>query len=234
MTSSASCPPRESEVPCESGTAPNLAILRSKIARFVRDNEERLRNADPAALAVDNDRAKDMWDPLLAFADVAGTGWPERARRAGQALAEAQDSDTAEADVRLVLLADIRDIFATEQAPPSDTLEPDMLDPDAGRGGRPDDGPRISSKRLIEKLVALEERPWSAWGRAKKPITGRSVGELFGPMASALARAQRRHAKGHREGVLSAILRRRICALSPYFRGFYPSHRHKPRKTRGK
>ena len=91
-----------------------------------------MRDADPAALAVDNDRAKDMWDPLLAVADVAGGDWPERAREAGLALAEASESETAEADVKLVLLADIRDIFAMEArgapAPPPDMLEPDMLD----------------------------------------------------------------------------------------------------------
>ena len=92
----------------------DLAILRRKLARFVADNEQRLRDADPAALAVDNDRAKDMWEPLLAVADVAGGDWPKRAREAGQALAQESETETAEADVKLVLLADIRDIFAKE------------------------------------------------------------------------------------------------------------------------
>jgi hypothetical protein len=155
----------------------DLTILRGKIARFVGDNEVRLRNANPAALAVDNDRAKDMWEPLIAIADVAGGDWPQRARDAGLALAEVSEAETAETDVKLLLLADIRDIFEKEPKEP----EPDMLDPDAERGGRPDDGPRISSKRLLEKLVELEERPWSAWGRAKKPITGKSLGDLLRP-----------------------------------------------------
>ena len=62
-----------------------------------------------------------------------------------------------------------------------DMLDPDMLEPSAARGGRPDDGPRMSSKRLLDALHGLEERPWSAWGRAKKPITGKSLGDLLRP-----------------------------------------------------
>ena len=69
----------------------DLAILRSKIARWVGDNEMRLRAHAPAALDVDNDRAKDMWEPLLAVAEIAGGDWPRRAREAGLALAEAQE-----------------------------------------------------------------------------------------------------------------------------------------------
>ena len=162
----------------------DLAVLRRKLARFAADNEQRLRYADPAAVAVDNDRAKDMWDPLLAVADVAGGEWPERAREAGLALAVASESETADADVKLVLLADIRDIFAMEPPEPAaspDMLDPDRLEPSAARGGRPDDGPRMSSKRLLDALHSLEERPWSAWGRAKKPITGKSLGDLLRP-----------------------------------------------------
>ena len=153
----------------------DLAIFRRKLARFVADNEQRLRGADPEALAVDNDRAKDMWEPLLAIADVAGGAWPKRARDAGQVLAQESETATAEADVKLLLLADIRDIFAKEPEPdPLDMLEPD-------KGGRPDDGPRMSSKRLLQALVDLEERPWSAWGRAKKPLTGKALSDLLKP-----------------------------------------------------
>ena len=73
-------------------------------------------------LAIDNDRAKDMWEQLLAVAEVAGGDWPKRAREACQALAHESETETTEADVKLLaLLADIRDIFAKEP-------EPDPLD----------------------------------------------------------------------------------------------------------
>jgi hypothetical protein len=133
----------------------DLAILRSRIARWVGDNELRLRSLTPAALAVDNDRAKDMWEPLLAVADIAGgDDWPKRAREAGQALAVASEAETADADVKLILLADIRDIFAA-------AFPPDHPDHKATREGpgRPSDGPRLASKRLLEELHGLEERP---------------------------------------------------------------------------
>ena len=64
----------------------DLVVLARKIARFVADNETQLRTHDPAALDVDNDRAKDVWEPLLAIAETAGGEWPERARAAGKAL----------------------------------------------------------------------------------------------------------------------------------------------------
>jgi hypothetical protein len=152
----------------------DLAILRSKIARWVGDNEMRLRAHTPAALGVDNDRAKDMWEPLLAIAEIAGGDWPRRAREAGLALAEAQESETVDADVRLLLLADIRDIFAA-------AFPPDHADHKATREGRPSDGPRLASKRLLEELHGLEERPWSAWGKAKKLIIGAAFAALLRP-----------------------------------------------------
>ena len=68
----------------------DLVVLGRKVARFVADNEATLRRIEPQPpLAVDNDRAKDMWEPLLAIADVAGGDWPRRAREAGRALVRA-------------------------------------------------------------------------------------------------------------------------------------------------
>jgi hypothetical protein len=84
-----------------------------QLARFVADNEEALRRIEPEpTLAVANDRAKDMWDPLLAIADIAGGGWRERAHTAGKALVEVGEEQAAGANVDVQLLADIRDIFA--------------------------------------------------------------------------------------------------------------------------
>ena len=214
----------------------DLAILRRKLARFTVDNEQRLRSADPEALAVDNDRAKDMWDPLLAVADVGGGVWRERARRAGRVLSEASDSDTAEADVRLVLLADIRDIFAAEPpppAPPRDEPDPDMLEPSPARGGRPDDGARISSKRLLEKLVELEERPWSAWGRAKKPISGKALSDLlkpYGVRSTDVRIDENNHAKGYYLRSFEDVFTRYL----PHSGIQSVARSDKPRKTRGK
>jgi putative DNA primase/helicase len=56
--------------------------LRSKAARWAQDNLDKLGDADPTVPETLHDRAADNWRPLLAIADLAGAGWPERARHA--------------------------------------------------------------------------------------------------------------------------------------------------------
>ena len=92
-----------------------LDLLRRKIARFVADNEQRLRDIEPdmpEALSAAGDRAPDAWEPLIAIADVAGGAWPQRARSAALALCQVDDEEDPERNIHTVLLADIRNIFA--------------------------------------------------------------------------------------------------------------------------
>ena len=100
---------------CDGG---DLLVLARKVARFVSDNEQALRSADPASPDALNDRQADAWDPLFAIAEVAGGEWPERARAAAKALCQVDAEEDVEADIKTVLLADIRDIFA--RLPPRD------------------------------------------------------------------------------------------------------------------
>jgi hypothetical protein len=141
-----------------------LDALKRKIDRWVGDNELRLRHAEPKAPDALNDRQADAWEPLLAIADVAGGEWPQRAREAALALGGADNVNAAERDVKVMLLADVREIF--ERLCPEEHLAHT-----AERAGRPDDGPRLLTKRLLDELHRLEERPWSAFGKAKKPLT---------------------------------------------------------------
>ena len=69
---------------------------------------DRLREAWPALPEELNDRAQDSWEPLLAIADEAGAGWPERARAAAVALARASEDGV---DHKVQLLGDTRDVF---------------------------------------------------------------------------------------------------------------------------
>ena len=131
----------------------DLLALARKAARFVNDNEQAIRSADPASPEALNDRQADAWDPLFAIAEVAGGPWPERARRAAQALCGAENEEDAESDMKIALLTDIRGIFARlglkEAA--------DQIDEGPGR---PRDGPRLLTREIIDELVRLEERPW--------------------------------------------------------------------------
>jgi hypothetical protein len=155
---------------CDGG---DLLLLARKAARFVNDNEPALRNAEPASPDALNDRQADAWDPLFAIAEVAGGEWPERARAAAKALCQVDAEEDVEADIKTVLLADVRDIFAR--------LPKDAAAHEAGRVGRPDVGPRIFTKQLLNELIGLEERPWGAWGRAKKPLTDSGLAALLRP-----------------------------------------------------
>jgi len=83
-----------------------------------------------------NDRAADIWEPLLAIADAAGGQWPKRARAA--ALALSLDSDSALTH-RIRLLLDIRDAFTD--------LEADHL-------------PTVD---LLRVLHEIPESPWARW-----------------------------------------------------------------------
>jgi Protein of unknown function (DUF3631) len=143
-----------------------LHLLARKIARFVGDNEQRLRHDQPEVPKELNDRARDAWEPLIAIADIAGGDWPKRARTAATTLAGIHESEAVDGDVRQTLLADIRDIFACEF--PTD--HPDHNDKY---------GPRLATKRLLELLHTIEERSWSTWGRARKPIADVALAGLL-------------------------------------------------------
>jgi hypothetical protein len=60
--------------------------LRRQCARFVQDHAEEIAGAQPEAPPNMNDRACDIWEPLLALADLAGGAWPELARQAAEVL----------------------------------------------------------------------------------------------------------------------------------------------------
>jgi putative DNA primase/helicase len=164
----------ETVAPLRERDGADLAMLKRKIARFVADNETALRAIEPnPPLPVESDRARDMWEPLLAVADVSGGDRPERAREAGKALVDANEQGLGEGNVDVLLLSDIRDIFADEF--PTDRRA------DREGPGRRDDGPKLATKDLLEKLHGLEERPWGAWGRAKKPMTDKALGDRLRP-----------------------------------------------------
>jgi len=117
--------------------------LASQMARFAGDAGdaiERLRPDLPDALG---DRARDNAEPLLAIADYAGGGWPERARAAILKIAGA----AAEADShRDTLLADIQAVFTA-----------------TGRD-------RLSTAELLESLAGDDTKPWAAYNRGKPMI----------------------------------------------------------------
>jgi Protein of unknown function (DUF3631) len=71
---------------CERLRNLDTSALRQRCIRFVEENANAIANARPAIPESLNDRAADIWEPLLALADLAGGDWPEKARRAAEGL----------------------------------------------------------------------------------------------------------------------------------------------------
>ena len=110
--------------------------IRDEIDAWVRSLSNRIEWPDlPRQI---QDRAADIWEPLIAVADLAGGKWPRVAREAAVALVAA--ANDTEPSLGLILLADTRTVFN----------DPALGYPDA-----------MSSKELLEGLYRLKESPWS-------------------------------------------------------------------------
>lgn len=162
--------------------AADAATLHRRLAAWVRRNGETLTDADPTMPAGITDRPADVWEPLLAVADVAGGHWPTTARQAcltlNAARAESDDS------IGVQLLGDIRIVF-------------DVADVD-----------RLSSAHLAERLAAIEESPWGDW--RGKPIDARWLARRLKPygIASSSVRIGTSTPKGYlRESFYDAWVR---------------------------
>jgi hypothetical protein len=159
------------------------ATLRRKCARFVQDHAAEIRDASPAVPEALNDRAADIWEPLLTLADLAGGDWPERARKAAVGLSvSAQESDPMGS-----LLMDILELFL--------------------RLGND----RVFSKVLAERLNRSEERPWMAL-KKRKEVTGQWLAQqlqAYGIRPKTLRIGEER-AKGYEWGDFREAFRRYI------------------------
>jgi Protein of unknown function (DUF3631) len=96
------------------------------------------------------DRPADVWEPLLAVAEVAGGDWPKRAREACKAFVKDARDDTVSLGQRL--LADLRDVFGDRDV--------------------------MSSAEICRSLAALEEAPWA--DMHDKPIDARRLSKMLG------------------------------------------------------
>jgi hypothetical protein len=170
-----------------------LNVLKRKAARFVADNEQRLRDIEPdmpEALNAVGDRAPDAWEPLIAIADVAGGDWPKRARNVALTLSGVNTITTTESDVDLELLSDIAQIFdaCDAFAPTAEQLKIDKHIAALALGAL-DRGeeqtkrlPRrivgLGGEQLTNALATLVEREWPTLDKGK-PIRPRQLAKLL-------------------------------------------------------
>jgi hypothetical protein len=115
-------------------------VLRRQCARFVKDHRGEISSATPQIPAGLNDRAADIWEPLLALAELAGEEWAQKARQAAEALtASAEESNPIGS-----LLVDILVTFAR------------------AKGGR------LFTRAMVCQLNGFRNRPWMEMTKGKE------------------------------------------------------------------
>jgi hypothetical protein len=125
---------------CERLRNLQTTALRRQCARFVRDEGAKIACARPEIPAELNDRAADIWEPLLALAELAGGDWPERGRQAAVGLtASAQEANPIGS-----LLFDIFVLFTANNAE------------------------RMFSRELTRGLDGFSDRPWMELKKGKE------------------------------------------------------------------
>jgi hypothetical protein len=95
------------------------------------------------------DRDADVWEPLLAVADVVGGVWPDRARVAAVALVSDAKRETPSLGVKL--LSDIRAVFG--------------------------DSDRLPTATILNGLQGTEESPWA--DLKGKPLDARRLSRML-------------------------------------------------------
>jgi hypothetical protein len=83
--------------------------LRDRLADWLEPQIDDLRSLRPALPEELDDRAQDIWEPLLAIADLSGGDWPARARAAALALSGTGSREDDELTAKLI--RDIRAVF---------------------------------------------------------------------------------------------------------------------------
>jgi hypothetical protein len=126
---------------------PEADRLRDRIAEWADAHHAHLGDYWPDLPEGITDRAADVWEALIAIADLAGGDWPERSRTAATAITNAK----AERDPSLgiQLLGDCHRVFTA------------------------DDVDRLTTDKLLDALHNLEESPWS--DLRGKPLDARGL-----------------------------------------------------------
>lgn len=157
--------------------------LRQMCARFVQDHAEEISQAQPAVPAGLNDRAADIWEPLLALADLAGGDWPERARKAAVGLS----GRAQEGDPMGTLLMDLLEFFM--------------------RSGQE----RVFTRTMADWLNLSEDRPWMTLRKGGK-VTAQWLGQqlhAFGLRPKTMRIGDQR-GKGYEYSQMQEVFRRYV------------------------
>lgn len=131
--------------------SPEGVRIRGRIEAWAAAVADRARNTVPEMPEGVLDRDADVWEPLIAIADLAGGEWPERARVSAVSLVSLAKQSTPSLGVRL--LADLKAIFG--------------------------DRDQVTTAELLERLHALDEAPWG--DLKGRPLDARGLARRLDP-----------------------------------------------------
>jgi putative DNA primase/helicase len=133
-----------------------LAELRRRLARWSFDNAQSLRKANPDMPSGFINRTRMNWRMLLAIAAAACDDAERRAHGAAKEI-EGSRTEITDTSLSVELLRDLRAVFGEE------------------------DESQLPTRAIISGLVGMEEKPWSEYGRAQKPISPKQLATLLKP-----------------------------------------------------
>jgi hypothetical protein len=125
--------------------------LHEALAAWAKSNLDRLADAEPEMPPGLVDRPADVWEALLAVADLAGGSWSADARKAALELNRARIE--ADPSLGIALLRDIRTVFGNTDGLPTE--------------------------ELLRRLCALDESPWG--DLRGKPLDARGLARRLRP-----------------------------------------------------
>jgi hypothetical protein len=132
----------------ESKVTRQAELIREALSEWMTSVGESLVEAEPDMPPGVDDRPAEIWEPLLAIADLAGGHWPTTARAACTHFVFNQKT-TPSFGVRL--LADLRALFTAEGTD------------------------RMHSAEIVTRLRAIEDAPWS--DLSGKPLDSRRLAQ---------------------------------------------------------
>jgi uncharacterized protein DUF3631 len=107
--------------------------LRKRLAAWGKSAVDHLTANWPELPDAITDRDADVWEPIIALADLAGGAWPERAREAAVEMVKAGKDREPSLGIRL--LADLRTVFGDREA--------------------------MATSDILAGLLRLDEAPWA-------------------------------------------------------------------------
>jgi len=135
---------------------PQGHALRERIAAWADTVRERIDGAFPEMPEGVSDRPADVWEPLLAVADIVGGTWPARARAACVELINAAKA-TDKGSIGIRLLTDLRQAF--------------------------DGADRLPTATIVERLTGMDDATWADLDG--KPLTTRTLAKMLGDYVTA-------------------------------------------------